>query len=102
MRPTLRPLLRQADRRPEVFFYTSSDEKFLQARRVFELCGLRLNHFKSRNEPYSEDYSGSKDDLLRRGLEEVVTSIGRGSLVFVEDTSIRIDALSTSPDEDVP
>lgn len=105
MSSTLRPFLREiflsADRRPDVYFYTSNIEKYLQARAIFEKCGLILQHFRTRTEPYAEDYSVGKDELLRRAIDEIKDSVGRGSLFFVEDTSIRIEALS-SPDHDVP
>jgi len=85
----------EGERRLEVSFYTTSVEKFLQARMVFESSGLVLRHFKSRTEPYEEDYSKGKTELLRSAVREVASQIGRSSLFFVEDTSLRIDALST-------
>lgn len=101
LRPFLREIFLTADRRPDVYFYTSNIEKYLQARAIFEKCGLILRHFRTRTEPYAEDYSVGKDELLRRAIDEVTDSVGRGSLFFVEDTSIRIEALS-SGDGDVP
>lgn len=101
VRPSLREIFFGADRRPDVYFYTSNIEKYLQARAIFEKCGLILRHFRTRTEPYAEDYSVGKDELLRRAIDEVKDSVGRGSLFFVEDTSIRIEALS-SPESDIP
>src|SRR5262249_55329756 len=43
---------------------------------------------------YSEDYSGTKEQLLELAISEVKNSVGAGLLFFVEDTSLRIDALS--------
>lgn len=95
-RPPDRPALREAflanPRRLEVFFYTSNIEKFLQARLVFEAVGLLLQHFKSKGDPYAEEYSHGKRALLDRALREILVSVGRTSLFFVEDTSLRIDA----------
>jgi inosine/xanthosine triphosphate pyrophosphatase family protein/dephospho-CoA kinase len=70
----------------------------LQARLVFERAGLTLHHFRSHKEPYSEDYSLSKEELLARAIREISRTVGAASLFFVEDTSLRIEALSTSDD----
>lgn len=100
-RPELHKIFLSLERRLEVHFYTSNMPKFLQARVVFEKAGLILRYFKSKADPYNEDYSLNKELLLARGLEEVVSSIGSSYLLFVEDTSLRIEALST-PDVDYP
>lgn len=101
-RPLLRELFCSAERRPEVLFYTSNIEKFLQARLVFQRSGLpNLRHYPTHTEPYQEDYSLGKDRLLAYALEQITQSVGRNSLLFVEDTSLRIDALSQE-DSDVP
>jgi dephospho-CoA kinase len=63
---------------------------------VFEKCGLVLRHFRTRTEPYHEDYTLGKEALLARAIEEVRSTVGAGSLFFVEDTSIRIEAISSS------
>lgn len=91
----------EGERRLEVAFYTTSLEKFLQARAVFEGCGLVLRHFRSRTEPYAEDYTRGKRALLLAAIKEVAAVVGRTSVFFVEDTSLRIEALSTAS-EDVP
>ena len=84
-----------------VYFYTSSTEKYLQARRYFDQRGLLVDYFRSRTDPYDEDESGSSIELLTKALSDVVAHIGAGSLIFIEDTSVRIEALST-PDRDFP
>jgi inosine/xanthosine triphosphate pyrophosphatase family protein/adenylate kinase family enzyme len=93
-RATLREIFHTADRQLQVFFYTTNIEKYLQARLVFARYGLRLQHFRSRTSPYQEDYALNKNALLKHAIEEVVGAVGNASLVFVEDTSLRIDALS--------
>jgi len=100
-RPTLRELFLSKDKQLQPFFYTSSVAKYLQARVVFSRSGLTLHEFKSRREPYSEDYDAGKEVLLARAIAEILSSVGAGSLFFVEDTSLRIDALSTGI-EDFP
>ena len=70
-RPTLRELFRSGERRLEVFFYTSNLEKFLQAKTVFDRSGLVLKHFKSKTDPYIEDYSFGKERLLTRAIREI-------------------------------
>ncbi len=101
--PRDRPLPRQeflsADRQFRIFFYTSSISKYLQARVVFERSGLILDHFKSKQDPYSEDYSLGKDVLLERAIKQILGSVGSGSLFFVEDTSLRIEILSRPLDD---
>jgi len=94
----LREIFLTGARRPEVYFYTSNDAKFLQARLVFERCGLVLRHFRSRKEPYAEDYSAGKEVLLTEALAEVLGTVGKSSLLFVEDTSLRLEGLSTDMD----
>jgi dephospho-CoA kinase/inosine/xanthosine triphosphate pyrophosphatase family protein len=100
-RPRLREIFFRAERQLDVHFYTSNIEKFLQARAVFEKCGLILRYFRTKTDPYHEDYSLGKDKLLARALEEVRSHVGAGSILFVEDTSIRIEALSRE-DHDFP
>jgi inosine/xanthosine triphosphate pyrophosphatase family protein/dephospho-CoA kinase len=100
-RADLKEIFLSEDRRIEVFFYTSSLAKFLQAHTVFQLFGLPVNYFKSKSDPYSEDYSGTRQHLLSRAIDEVKNTVGSTSLFFVEDTSVKIDALSTD-DEEVP
>lgn len=99
-----RPIPREAfllgEKVLEVFFHTSNIDKYLQARAVFDRVGLRLQHFRSNTEPYAEDYSLGKARLLTRAIDEVKARVGRGMVFFVEDTSLRIEALSGN--EDVP
>lgn len=82
-------------RRLRVFFYTSNMGKYLQARHVFARSGYILEHFSQHTQPYNEDYSGGKHLLLLRAVQEVGDLVGRGFVFFVEDTSLRIEALST-------
>lgn len=100
-RVVFRELFRLQDKRIDVFFYTSNLVKFLHAHTVFSRLGLKLSHWKSKSDPYSEDYSGTKQQLLARAIDQIKDSIGSGSLFFVEDTSVRIDALSQGA-EDFP
>ena len=75
-------------------FHTSSIEKFLQARIVFQGRGLTLRYFRESQEPYREEYGRGRRELLRRALDEIRRRIGANSLFFVEDTSLKLDALS--------
>lgn len=99
-RPTPRHVFLSKERQPLVYFYTSNLPKFLQAHLVFERAGLVLHHFKSRKDPYAEDYSVGKQELLARAIQEIRGTVGATSLFFVEDTSLRIEGLSTL--EEVP
>ncbi|WP_185736363.1 non-canonical purine NTP pyrophosphatase [Nocardioides sp. LS1] len=75
-------------------FFTSSASKYLQARLVFSMYGLDLTQRAHDDREYSEDYSGSPTDLLKSAVNEVNRRSGGGALFFIEDTSIRIEALS--------
>ena len=85
-------------KRLTVRFHTSNIEKFLQARYVFELAGITLGYFKESQDPYIEEYSVGKQELLKRAIDEIVKRLGANSLFFVEDTSVRIEALSGEED----
>ena len=98
-RPTPRRLFLTGDKQFRVFFYTSNLPKYLQARVVFERSGLIVYHFKSKQDPYSEDYSIGKAALLEKAIKQVSGSVGSGALFFVEDTSLRIEALSGQEDD---
>ena len=100
-RPSIRKLFHESERRPRAFFYTSNLPKYLQARLVFERAGLLVDHFRSRTDPYSEDYQLGKERLLARALREILKEVGGASFLFVEDTSLRIEGLSDG-DEDKP
>jgi inosine/xanthosine triphosphate pyrophosphatase family protein len=88
-------------REPVLYFHTSNTEKFLQARILAQMSGVRLTQFIAGAEPYDEDYELSPRDMLRQALDQAVRAAGRSSLVFVEDTTVRIEALS-SVDHDFP
>jgi len=85
-------------RRLKVYFYTSNLEKLLQARLLFQNQGQSLNHFRAYREPYEEDYTLDKNDLLRNAINQVRNQFLVRSIFFVEDTSIRIEALSDEID----
>ena len=79
-------------------FHTSSIEKFLQARIIFERHNLTLRYFRESQEPYREEYQLGQRVLLERALHEIKTRFDANSLFFVEDTSARIAALSSNGD----
>jgi inosine/xanthosine triphosphate pyrophosphatase family protein/ribose 1,5-bisphosphokinase PhnN len=79
-------------------FYTSSVEKLLQARLQFATRGYDLKFFRGPREPYDEHYALGTRGLLRRAIEQVNTEFGVRSVFFVEDTSLRIEALSEDRD----
>lgn len=91
----------QHTRRVLIYFYTSNVEKYLQARLILVRHGIELRHFRSRSEPYREDYALGKEAMLAAAIAEISSKVGNASLFFVEDTSLRIDALSTA-DLDYP
>ena len=96
-----RPIFVTGERQPLPVFFTSSTAKFMQAQAVFDRVGLRLSYRADDADPYSESYEGSKEELLAAAIHQLHRKGHAGSLFFIEDTSIRIEALS-SADEDVP
>lgn len=97
----IRPAFRNLEKRPRVYFYTTSTEKYLQGRFVFGRCGLPLQQFRSKSDPYQEVEHKGTELLLTAALDEVRETIGDSFLFFVEDTSVVVDALSTE-DQEVP
>lgn len=69
--------------------------KFLQARHVFELSGLEVVQFVGHKAAYEETYEGGPRALMNAAIAEVRRRPGGSSVFFVEDTSIRVEALST-------
>jgi inosine/xanthosine triphosphate pyrophosphatase family protein len=97
----MRPMYGDAfrfDRVLSVFFYTSSTDKLLQARIIFVRSGYELRHYQAKSEPYDEDYSGDSEQLLTKAIRQVNAEFGIRSIFFVEDTSVRIEALSETND----
>ncbi|MEF2546256.1 non-canonical purine NTP pyrophosphatase [Aurantimonas sp. E1-2-R+4] len=86
------------DRLLRTFFYTSNADKLIQARLIFMRNGYQLNHYRSRHEPYDEDYSLGTEGLLSEALKQVSQEFERRSVFFVEDTSLRLEALSDNND----
>jgi inosine/xanthosine triphosphate pyrophosphatase family protein/dephospho-CoA kinase len=97
MRPKYGDVFR-FDRLMRVFFYTSNADKLIQARLIFARHGYQLNHYRSNNEPYDEDYSVATEELLAKALTQVSQDFERRSVFFVEDTSLRIEAFSDEHD----
>lgn len=97
----LRDTFLRLDRRPRLVFYTTSSDKFAQAQFAFQRSGLSITEFKSRDDPYREDEDGTSIELLTRAIDEIRLTVGQadGTLFFVEDTSLRINALSTEAHE---
>jgi inosine/xanthosine triphosphate pyrophosphatase family protein len=81
-----------------VYFYTSNPDKLFQARLSFVRSGYPLRHFTADREPYDEDYSLSTEEMLTRAIQQVNAEFGVKSIFFVEDTSLRLEALSDSSD----
>ena len=86
------------DRLLRTFFYTSNADKLIQARLIFMRSGYQLSHYRSQHEPYEEDYSLGTKGLLAEALKQVSQEFERRSVLFVEDTSVRVEALSDTID----
>lgn len=85
-------------RQLQITFFTSSRAKFSQAATIFKMSGARLAYRRHDDEPYQENYSGGKEQLLAQAVKEIRQREGSAALFFIEDTSIRIDALSLTED----
>jgi dephospho-CoA kinase/inosine/xanthosine triphosphate pyrophosphatase family protein len=70
----------------------------MQARLVFSRFGQSLRHYRGHREPYDEDESLGTEELLSRAVKQVAADFGVRSVFFVEDTSLRIEALSSNSD----
>jgi inosine/xanthosine triphosphate pyrophosphatase family protein/shikimate kinase len=81
-------------RQLSISFYTSSRAKFSQASTIFQMSGARLTYRSQDEDPYYEDYTGTKESLLAGAIQEIRHRAGDASPFFIEDTSIKIDALS--------
>lgn len=97
----MRDVFMRLPRQLQVTFFTSSRAKFSQASTIFKMSGARLAFRRHDEEPYEEDYSGGKEQLLAEAIKEIRRREGATPIFFIEDTSIRIDALS-SPGSDFP
>ena len=60
--------------------------------------GYQLSHYRSQHEPYDENYALGTQGLLSEALKQVSQEFGRRSVLFVEDTSLRLEALSDESD----
>jgi inosine/xanthosine triphosphate pyrophosphatase family protein/shikimate kinase len=85
-------------RQLQVTFFTSSRQKFAQASTIFKMSGAQLSFRRHDDQPYGEDYSGNKEQLLTEAVAEVRRREGGSAIFFIEDTSIRIEALSRDAD----
>src|ERR1700738_2469552 len=81
-----------------VYFYTSNTDKLLQARLIFARNGYQLRNFTISREPYDEDYSLPTEEMLSKALHQISARYNVRSIFFVEDTSLRIEALSDDVD----
>jgi inosine/xanthosine triphosphate pyrophosphatase family protein/dephospho-CoA kinase len=84
-----------------ILFATSNIGKFLQARLILGSAGFRVQRFEAHSRGYSEPYGLPTDQFLASGLQEVLSRAGRRKIVFIEDTTVRISALSDNQ-EDFP
>ena len=87
-------LLTKREKHLIVRFHTSSVEKYLQARALFQRRGLSLGYFRESQDPYREDYERGQRILLQEALDEIRRRMGANTLFFVEDTTVRVNALS--------
>lgn len=84
-----------------VLFSTTNSSKFVQARLALGRFGVDVEQLQSHTQPYPEPYGLSRRTFLNVGLSAVLDRAGRSRFVFIEDTTVRIEALS-SEGEDVP
>ena len=87
-----RPAFLDASRRVRIYFETGSVAKFDQAELVFRRLGLPILRSRSDHADGIEDYFGGVQQLIEQKLRDV--SLGRQNVYFVEDTYVRINALS--------
>lgn len=81
-----------------LYFATSSPEKLVQARLFLSSLGHRVEQVEYLARPYREPYGESQETLLTHALEQILARTSRPILVFVEDTTVRVEALSSDTD----
>ena len=86
----------KASRRVRVYFHTGSAAKYAQASFVFARLGLPLSGSPSAHPDGIEDYFGGVQQLIELKLRDVW--LGQQTVYFVEDTYVRIEALSKPTD----
>jgi inosine/xanthosine triphosphate pyrophosphatase family protein/dephospho-CoA kinase len=77
-----------------ILFSTSNLAKFMQARLMLSWHGLEVHRLESHGRPYVEPYGMPDKEFLMAGLDDVVSRAGTNRLVFIEDTTVEIPALS--------
>lgn len=91
----------------ELTFFTSSQTKLAHARYLAEGRKIRIKGFRQRtyHASYEEPRLSSRDDILAESYKSAVAQIGKARLpvashaFILEDTSVRIDALSDAERE---
>ena len=87
-----RPVFLNARRRAKVYFHTSSIAKYAQASLVFARLGLPLSGTQPDYANRIEDYQGGVEQLVNQKVRDAW--LGQHTVYFVEDTYVRIEALS--------
>ncbi|MXZ01639.1 AAA family ATPase [Candidatus Poribacteria bacterium] len=87
----------EASRRIRLYFVTGSPAKLAQAMFVFNRLGLPLSGSHPSEGSGIEDYLGGARRLVVQKLSDV--PLGSHSIYFVEDTYVRIEALSGPVEE---
>jgi inosine/xanthosine triphosphate pyrophosphatase family protein/adenylate kinase family enzyme len=93
---------------PELVFISTNPTKLAHFRHIAKRFGIDVAFFRRKTflASYEEPRSANRDDLLRRSYESALDQWNKAELLtgktlfFIEDTSVRIDALSIT--EEVP
>ncbi|MEO6718606.1 MAG: non-canonical purine NTP pyrophosphatase [Novosphingobium sp.] len=91
----------------DLTFFTSSQTKIAHARYIAESRKIRIKGFRQRtyHAGYEEPRLNSRDEILAQSYVSALEQIGKARLpaashaFILEDTSVRIDALSDSENE---
>lgn len=89
-------------RQLRVYFYTTSLAKYMQATYVLSRHDISLFHIRRATREYEEVYTGGTRHLLEQAIRELNRRFGESYLLFIEDTSARIEALSDEAGEGFP
>ncbi|WP_394617185.1 non-canonical purine NTP pyrophosphatase [Lentzea sp. JNUCC 0626] len=82
-----------------IYFATSNLGKLAQARLVLRQHGFEVAQMLTHRNEYTEPYGLEREEFLSVGLREIIDRAGGPRIVFIEDTTVRIHALSKSADE---
>ncbi len=85
--------------RLNLYFVSSNKTKSTHICHLCDLFGIPVRFYKDLFKTYEEDYSLDPNELLRRSVRYVTKKLQHLGLFFIEDTTMKIEALSSNNKE---